>query len=238
MRPAATPPAPADAGAAPDPRLRRGLFVTLVLAQVAFWYLATPGPELLGGAERGAGQALRGIAWTLALLGLGPLLLARFAGLRLAHVGWRMPRWRPALTLAGILLLAALPLLWWAAADPALRATYPWPGAWLHEAPWRLLAWLPAYALYYLAFETFYRGVLLRFLEPWWGAGAANWVQATCACLVHLGKPPLETIAALPASLLFGALALRTRSLVVPWLLHLGVGVALDAFIVLRGGPA
>lgn len=237
MRPAHPPSVTHAPDGAADPRPRHALLAALVLAQVAFWYLATPGPALLGGEERGLPLALRSIAWSLLLLGVLPLAFARAGGIRPSDVGWRPPRWRPALGLAGGLLLLALPLLWVAAGDPAMRASYPWPGPWLAEAPWRIVMWAPLYGLYYLAFETFYRGVLLRTLAPWWGTGAANWTQATCACLVHVGKPLAETVVALPASLLFGLLALRTRSLVVPWLLHLGVGVALDAFVLLRTAP-
>jgi len=92
------------------------------------------------------------------------------------------------------------------------------------------------YALYYIAFEFFYRGFLLRVVETSWGPGPAIWVQTLASTLVHLGKPMPEVLAAIPAGLVFGALALRSRSILYPALLHLSIGVATDLFSLAHQG--
>lgn len=199
-----------------------------VLLQVGYWYLGSPGPSLLRFAPREPRTALLGVGWAVVLLLLAPLAVWRGFGRSARELGLRLGDWRLGLPVAVGLALVAAPVLWLGTAEPALQATYPWPGAWAGSSLGRLLAWAGLYGLYYLAFELFYRGFLLRLVEPFWGLRAALWLQATCATLVHLGKPLPETIAAFPASLLFGLLAVRSRSLVWPVLLHLAIGLVTD----------
>jgi len=97
--------------------------------------------------------------------------------------------------------------------------------------------WAPAYALYYLAFDGFYRGAVLHGIRPRLGDVGANAAQAMLATLIHVGKPLAETLAAFPASLLFGWLTLRSRSLLPALVLHLAIGLILDAALVARGTP-
>jgi membrane protease YdiL (CAAX protease family) len=63
-----------------------------------------------------------------------------------------------------------------------------------------------------------------------WGLGAAVWLQAVASALVHLGKPLAETLAAIPFGLVFAVLAIRSRSLLWPILLHLLIGLMTDLF--------
>lgn len=210
--------------------------VAAVLLQVGYWYLGSPGPTLLRFAPRDPRTALLGVLWAAVLLGLAPVAIWRAWGRSVRELGLRLGDWRAGLPLAGALALLAAPLLWLGTADPAVQATYPWPGAWAGRSVPRLLAWTGLYALYYLSFELFYRGFLLRLVTPFWGPRAALWLQATCATLIHLGKPLAETLAAFPASLLFGLLAVRTRSLLWPVLLHLAIGLVTDLASLQRQG--
>jgi membrane protease YdiL (CAAX protease family) len=216
---------------------RLAAFLTLAtLAQLAFWRLATPGPLLLDGAERGPAYAAGAIGWSVATLlvaalASGPLLHLRPAGLGLA---WG--RSGRGLLWAGAAAALAVPVLWLQGTDPALSAAYPWISAgWLDAGPWRWTAWAAAYALYYLAYEAFYRGAVLHALRGRLGDGAANVAQAMLATLIHVGKPLSETVAAFPASLAFGWLTLRFRSIVPALALHLAIGLAMDAAVVARG---
>ncbi|NBC96753.1 MAG: CPBP family intramembrane metalloprotease [Deinococcus-Thermus bacterium] len=219
--------------------LRLAAFLTVATAaQLAFWWLATPGPVLLEGAERGPDLAMRTIALSLATLLAAALLAAPLLRMPLRRQGWAWGgsgRWLP---LAGLLALIAAPVLWLQASSPALAATYPWISVdWLSSEPGRWALWAPAYALYYLAFEGFYRGAVLHGLRPRLGDVGANAAQAMLATLIHVGKPLAETLAAFPASLLFGWLTLRSRSLLPALLLHLAIGLILDAALVARGTP-
>ncbi len=89
-----------------------------------------------------------------------------------------------------------------------------------------------SYLLYYLGFEYLFRGFLLLGLEDELGALNANVLQSVLATAFHLGKPVLETLAAFPASLLFGWLTLKTRALWCALVLHWAVGVAVDVLMV------
>ena len=77
---------------------------------------------------------------------------------------------------------------------------------------------------------------MLRVLADHWGLEAAVWTQALLSTLIHLGKPPAETLAAFPAGFLFALLAVRTQSLLWPILLHLIIGLVTDATVLGRQG--
>ena len=142
-----------------------------------------------------------------------------------------------AVALSAVLGLAvvAVPLIALASGDAGLALTYPWAGAWPGESLGNLLLWVGVYFLYYLAFEAFYRGFVLH-AAMGLGTARAIWLQAIMATLVHLGKPLPEVLAAAPASLLFAVLALRSRSILYPALLHLVIGVTLDVAVLARAG--
>lgn len=218
--------------------VRNPLYLSLsvaVLAQVGYWYLGSPGPSLLQGAPRTLPTALSNIGWAALLLLALPAGLLYLRG-DLGRVPLGPGNWRVGLPLTLGLGLAALGALSLGSGDAALQATYPWAGGWPGRSPLHFAAWGVMYALYYLAFEFFYRGFLLSVLEAHWGLEAAIWTQALLSTLIHLGKPLSETLAAFPAGFLFAFLALRTRSLVWPVVLHLVIGLATDAFVLRRQG--
>lgn len=211
------------------------LLSVAALVQIGYWYLGSPGPSLLGDAPRTLSSALVNLGWAVTLLLAVPALTLYAVGeLKRVPAGWG--RWRLGLALTLPLAVAALGALYLGGGDAGLQATYPWAGAWPGRSALTFLAWSGLYALYYVSFEFFYRGFLLAALTPRWGLRAAVWTQALLSTLIHVGKPPAETLAALPAGFLFAFLALRTRSLVWPTALHLVIGLATDAFVLERQG--
>lgn len=204
--------------------------VAAATLQTAYWYLGSPGPQLLSGAPQNLGSAVQNIAWALLLLLAAPALLMWALGDAPQRVGLGRGDAAFGLSLTVAALLIALPVLYLAASSPELQATYPWAGDWPGRTPLHLLAWTGLYALYYLAFEFFYRGFMLRALEPYWGLSASIWVQTLASTLVHLGKPPLETLGAVPMGLLFALIAVRSRSVLWVALIHLLIGLLTDIF--------
>jgi membrane protease YdiL (CAAX protease family) len=217
------------------PKLALYLAAGLAL-QAAYWTLGSPGPQLLGDAPRGLGSALQNVAWALVLLLILPALLMRALGDAPMRAGLARGDLRFSLSLSLGALFVALPVLFVAAASPELQAVYPWAGDWPGRSPLHLLVWLGLYGLYYLAFEFFYRGFMLRTLEPHWGLPAAIWAQTVASTLVHLGKPLPETLGAIPMGLLFALIAVRGRSLVPAVLVHLTIGALTDTFALWHQG--
>lgn len=213
------------------------LIGTATVLQVAFWYLATPGPALLRFAPRTLSAAADGISWTIATLLLAPALLQLLTGGTLRELGLR--RGDAAFGLRAVLVSAiiAVPLIALSSGQASgLASAYPWAGPVVGSSVLALLAWALLYSTYYLAFEFFYRGFLLKALAEPFGMTHALWLQAMAATLIHLGKPLPEALAAFPASLLFGVIAVRTRSIIYPAAVHLVVGLTLDVAILARQG--
>jgi uncharacterized protein len=212
----------------------RALAIAAAL-QVLYWHLGSPGP-FLAGEPRSLGAALTTVAWSVTLLLAVPLvvLVARRDVARSLPLG--LGDWRFALPATIVLGAAATVIMWFAAQGPDIQAHYPLPGAWAGTSALHLLAWAGLYTLFYVAYEAFYRGFLLRAVEPAWGLEAAIWTQAVASTLIHVGKPLPEALAALPFGLLAGALAVRGRSLLWPILLHLVLGLSTDVFSLLHQG--
>lgn len=208
------------------------LIAVAVLLQVGYWYLGAPGPAT----PRDPVHALRSVLWAALFLGMVPALLARPLGLDLRGLGLRAGDRQLGLSVVLLGLPVVVLIGWLGTADPAVRSAYPWPGSWAASSALAFTAWGAFYALYYLAYEFFYRGFMLHGLEPALGRYGSLWLQAVASTLLHLGKPLAETLAALPAGLLFGLVALRTRSLLYVVLLHLALGLTTDLFSLLRAG--
>lgn len=219
----------------PEARLS-WLLLLAILVQLGYWYLGSPGPSLLSESERSLGTAAINIGWALLFFLLLPLAALRLSGSAASDALLQVGDARFGLRAVLAMSFIAAPLLFLGARDPALQATYPWAGSWPGLSAATFLAWAGLYGLYYLSYEFFYRGFLLRLIEPAWGLHAAIWAQALASALVHLGKPPLETLAAVPMALVFAALAVRTRSILWPALIHLVIGLLTDAFSLYHQG--
>lgn len=211
----------------------------VVLVQVAYWYLGSPGPLLLtdtAHVQRSLETALPAILWAVLLFFAVPVAFLLFTGDSLRRTGLQLGDAGYGLRM----LLMALPLaaaaLFVGSSFAELQATYPWAGEWPARSPLHLLVWAGLYALYYLAYEFFYRGFLLRGLEPYWGLSTAIWVQTLASTLLHLGKPVSETLGAIPMGLVFALVAVRSRSIFWPFLLHLAIGLLTDSFSLWRQG--
>jgi len=56
-------------------------------------------------------------------------------------------------------------------------------------------------------------------------------VQTALSCIVHIGKPDGEIYSSILGALVWGLVAFRSRSLLVPVLTHWVLGVSLDWYI-------
>ena len=103
-----------------------------------------------------------------------------------------------------------------------------------------LVSWELLYAAQFLSLEFFFRGFWVKSMKSSLGSGAI-FAMVVPYCMIHFGKPFVETIAAIFAGVFLGTLALRTRSIWGGCVVHIGVAITMDitALIVSgRGLPA
>jgi membrane protease YdiL (CAAX protease family) len=208
----------------------------IILVGVAYWYLGSPGPRLLQNAEPGFHAAAFKIGLAAALMLVVPLIATFALGMKPSELGLRLGDARYGLLATVIVTSILVVPLFFAADDPLIQDTYPWAGHWPGQSVKNLAMWIGMLLIYYVSFEYFFRGFMIKAIEPHWGLAAAIWAQAIASTLVHLGKPPAETITALPAGILFGIMAVRGRSILWPALLHLNVGLITDLSSLWRQG--
>ena len=222
-------------------RARRSqiLLATATFSLFAFYYVARA--DLVGTRPAGGGWLTvsapvlspTGHFMAAALvLGVIPVVAATWVcGLHLRDLGLGRGDWRAGLFWLAIGLPGAVAAGWIASGDPMMRTVYPLdPGivaTWQSFAPHALRN-----ALYFVAWEVLFRGVLLFGLRSSLGDGNANAGQTGFSVLAHFGRPMTETFAALPAGFLFGSICLRTGSIWYVALIHWTVGTSMDWFIV------
>ena len=194
-------------------------------------------PEFLAGQFAGAGSdgrvlgAVGSFLSCFVLLGVLPALAVKLVfreRLRDYGVGLGIPlfTFRTFGIAAPLFLLAA----YRASMTPEILAKFPInPQAGASATMFALHA--ATYFLFYVGWEFHFRGFLLFGLRSSIGDANAVLVQTMASALLHIGSPASETFGAVLAGLLWGALALRTRSLLSGLGQHYMLGIALDAFI-------
>ncbi|HLG33475.1 MAG TPA: CPBP family intramembrane glutamic endopeptidase [Bacteroidia bacterium] len=125
-----------------------------------------------------------------------------------------------------------LPFSYAGSFQPTVQAEYPLSKTLLahHEL---LPIYVISYSLfYYIAWEFFFRGFLLFGLAEKFGGVNAILIQTISSCLVHIDKPAVEIIGSIPVGILFGIVALRTKSFWYVFLVHAAIGISTDLFII------
>ncbi|MDQ1353233.1 MAG: hypothetical protein QG657_3539 [Acidobacteriota bacterium] len=169
-----------------------------------------------------------------ALMFLIPVLFIKFrlkTPLRDFGVSLGDKKFGLALILIAIPFIVA-PLIYIGSRFPDLRAEYPLARILLQRHD--LVIWYElAYVIfYYTTWEFFFRGFLLFGLREKYGDMAAIMIQTISSCLIHLGKPESEILGSIVVGILFGVIALRTRSIWYVFAIHAGIGVLTDLFII------
>jgi uncharacterized protein len=170
------------------------------------------------------------------LIGLVPLAVMRLGfQVRLADLGLQLGDWRFGAKAVAVLVVLVTPLLWINSYDVGFQREYPLTKlAGISLGTWVL--WELTYLVYYIPWEAYFRGTLLFGLRDKMGVAGALAFQTAISCLVHINKPFGEILAAAPAGFLFGALALRTRSILWPLLFHWYLGALTDVLCYAHAG--
>lgn len=87
---------------------------------------------------------------------------------------------------------------------------------------------------FYTAWEFFFRGFMLFELKRYTGDWLAICIQTIPSCLWHIGMPAGEIFASILGGILFGVIAIKTNSILYPFILHVLIGVTLDLLIIIH----
>ncbi len=88
-------------------------------------------------------------------------------------------------------------------------------------------AWEAIYAVQFFSLEFFFRGFWVKAAKTQMGSHAI-YAMVVPYCMIHFGKPYLETNGAIIAGVVLGTLALRTRSIWAGFLIHVSVAISMD----------
>jgi len=181
-------------------------------------------PVRLGPTAHFAGSGL--------LLGVIPVLAVRWiTRSSLADLGLGIGRWRLGLAWLALGIPLAVLAGWISAPSPSLRAVYPLDPTLTPDLA-RMIPHAARQSLYFFGWEVLFRGVILFGLRKHVGGATANMIQTALSVLAHFGRPMEETLSAIPAGLLFGAIDLRVGSMWYLAIVHWVVGVSVDWWIV------
>ena len=180
---------------------------------------------------------------TATMEGLRALLKERFK-----DFGLGLGEWKFGLKFLLLGMAVMIVPLYFTGKNPEFIAEYPLSRLAGKSPAWFIL-WELSYLTYYIGFEFMFRGFLLFGLRPKTGAWVAILIETMISTLIHIGmtahlngsvivvgKPEMETLSAIVAGLVFGAIALRTRSIVWPLLFHWFVGMGTDFFCLYHSG--
>jgi len=138
--------------------------------------------------------------------------------------------------------------LYFTGSNPDFLREYPLT-SYARKSPAWFGLWSLIYLIYYVGFEFLFRGFILFGLKDKFGIWGAILFETGLSTIVHIGmtahqisgvlvvgKPEMETISAVFAGVIFGLVALRTRSIFYPLLLHWFIGVFTDFSCILHSG--
>ena len=122
-----------------------------------------------------------------------------------------------------------LPLVYWMSLTSSFAAKYPFFQVYNGD-PYLSSAFFVWEAIYFVQFfglEFFFRGFLVHSLKPALGMYSI-FVMTVPYCMIHFGKPPAETFAAIFAGIFLGWLSLKNGSVWLGLLLHCMVAFTMD----------
>ena len=173
---------------------------------------------------------------SLLLFFIIPLILIKYV-LREspANYGLKAGEVKSGLAFSLVAMVVLVPFLFSGSLVPGMQATYPQARSVIGN--YRLFWVLEFfYLFYYIGWEFFFRGFMLFGLRDKFGDLAAVLIQTIPSCIMHLGRPEVETLGSIIAGIVFGFLALRTGSIFYPLIIHFFLGVFTDLLIMIRLG--
>jgi len=163
---------------------------------------------------------------------LVPLLCLRLCGIPLAVIHTETEGFVRHLRAYALLYVVVLPCVVFASSTRAFQSTYPFyklaARSWFDFVAWELV-----YGASFVALELFYRGFILGMLRRSLGPYAIM-VMIVPYCMIHFGKPAVESIGAILAGVALGTLAMATRSIWGGVVIHISIAWTMDLLAMLR----
>jgi membrane protease YdiL (CAAX protease family) len=98
-----------------------------------------------------------------------------------------------------------------------------------------LIVWELIYFAQFFGLEFFFRGFLVHSLKPALGIYSI-FAMTVPYCMIHFGKPPAETMAAIFAGIFLGWLSYRNGNIWMGLLLHCTVAISMDILALFNKG--
>lgn len=139
--------------------------------------------------------------------------------------------------LFGICTAVMLPLVYLMSLTSGFSAKYPFLQIYDGE-PYigtTLLIWELIYFVQFFGLEFFFRGFLVHSLKPALGIYSI-FAMTVPYCMIHFGKPPAETLAAIMAGIFLGWLSYRNGNIWMGLLLHCTVAFSMDILALFNKG--
>ena len=130
-----------------------------------------------------------------------------------------------------------LPLVYLMSQTASFTAKYPFLQIY-DGAPYigtTLLIWELIYFFQFFGLEFFFRGFLVHSLKPALGIYSI-FAMTVPYCMIHFGKPPAETLAAIAAGIFLGWLSYRNGNIWMGLLLHCSVAFSMDVLALYNKG--
>jgi membrane protease YdiL (CAAX protease family) len=130
-----------------------------------------------------------------------------------------------------------LPLVYLMSLTEGFAAKYPFLRIFNDEPyfGWTLLIWELIYFIQFFGLEFFFRGFLVHSLKRSLGLYSI-FVMTVPYCMIHFGKPPAETLAAIAAGIFLGWLSYKNGSIWLGLILHCTVAFSMDILALFAKG--
>ncbi len=166
-----------------------------------------------------------------------PLIIILLLKEKPRDVGLSLEKWKTSLSYALVLVLLATPFMIYGSRLPQFKAYYPlWEPA--RTSIQNLVLLETGMLVLMFNTEFFFRGFLLFSLRDYLKSinikkaeGAAIILHALPYALVHIGKPGLEVPYSFFVGIVFGYIALKTKSILTPLAAHWSSSVIFDLMV-------
>jgi len=135
------------------------------------------------------------------------------------------------------IMLFMLPLTYLMSTTAGFSAKYPFLKMYdgLPYVGTTILLWELIYFVQFLGLEFFFRGFLVHSLKPALGLYSI-FAMTVPYCMIHFGKPPAETAAAIAAGIFLGWISYKNGSIWLGLLLHCSVAFSMDILALYNKG--